>query len=116
MGETTLLLVSRGGSPGHRLRPARRSGRAPVEPHPLADGPSGGSIVDQVPPVTQNPLTRREQEVVRAVVLGARTAEAARLLGISNKTVETHLDNIYRKLEIHSRRELAGQALRLGIV
>jgi len=66
--------------------------------------------------VTENPLSEREQQVVRAIVYGARPAEAAGRLGISAKTVRTHLSNIYRKLDIHSRRELAGQALRLGIV
>jgi len=73
-------------------------------------------VADQVPCVTVNPLSEREQEVVRAIVFGARTAEAARRLGITARTVRTHLDNIYRKLGIHSRRELTGQALRLGIV
>jgi len=67
-------------------------------------------------PTTKNPLTMREQQVVRRIVFGAGTAEAARVLGIRPSTVETHLERTYRKLAIHSRRELAGQALRLGIV
>ena len=73
-------------------------------------------IADQVPCVTANPLSEREREVVRVIVFGARTAEAAQLLGITKKTVETHRNNIYRKLDIHCLRELTGQALRLGIV
>lgn len=64
----------------------------------------------------ENPLTAREQQVVRAIVFGAKSTEAGVLLGIRRSTVETHLERTYRKLGIHSRRELAGQALRLGIV
>jgi len=67
-------------------------------------------------PTTENPLTMREQQVVRAIVFGAGTAETGKVLGIRRSTVETHLERTYRKLGIHSRRELAGQALRLGIV
>jgi len=73
-------------------------------------------IVDQVPCVTADPLTDRERQVVRAVVLSSRTADAARMLGISVKTIEAHLYHIYRKLDIHNRRELAGQAIRLAII
>ncbi|MGI5128279.1 AAA family ATPase [Pseudonocardia sp. CA-107938] len=52
-------------------------------------------------------LTPRELRVAMAVGRGATNAEAAAELFLSRKTVEYHLSNIYRKLEIRTRAELA---------
>lgn len=52
-------------------------------------------------------LTLREREIVRLAVAGKQNSEIARDLNLSPATVATHLKNIYRKLQIHSRRELA---------
>ncbi len=116
MNGTTLLLSVRDQNPGHRLRSSRSARQPAAEARSSSDPVATTTIADQVPCVTESPLSEREQEVVRALVFGTRSAEAARLLGITKKTVETHRSNIYRKLGIHSLRELMGQALRLGIV
>jgi DNA-binding NarL/FixJ family response regulator len=50
-----------------------------------------------------DPLSRREQEVFRLLMDGMANKEIASLLGISRKTVEEHLINIYRKLGVTSR-------------
>jgi DNA-binding NarL/FixJ family response regulator len=52
-------------------------------------------------------LTTQERRVAMAVARGARNHEAAAELFISPKTVEFHLRNIYRKLGLRSRTELA---------
>ena len=52
-------------------------------------------------------LTRREREVVDLVVDGLTNPEIAGRLFVSQKTVETHMTNILRKLGISSRREIA---------
>jgi DNA-binding NarL/FixJ family response regulator len=60
-------------------------------------------------------LTAREQEVLRLLADGKRVKEAAHILNISVKTVESHRQNIMDKLEIHSTIELTRYALREGL-
>jgi DNA-binding NarL/FixJ family response regulator len=52
-------------------------------------------------------LTRREWEVIEGVGRGLRNREIARALGISEKTVKTHLNHIFSKLHVESRFTLA---------
>ena len=52
-------------------------------------------------------LTRREWEVVEAIGRGLRNREIAHSLGISEKTVKTHLNHIFSKLRVESRFALA---------
>lgn len=57
-------------------------------------------------------LTPREMDVLRLVVAGKTNAETGLTLGISEKTVEKHLDAIYRKMGVASRVEAAVMAVR----
>jgi DNA-binding NarL/FixJ family response regulator len=52
-------------------------------------------------------LTPREAEVLELLQDGATNAQIAHHLSIGIETVRTHARNIYRKLGIASRRELA---------
>ncbi len=52
-------------------------------------------------------LTVREVQVVRHVACGASNSEVAAHLGVSVRTIDCHLRNAYRKLNIHSRVHLA---------
>jgi DNA-binding CsgD family transcriptional regulator len=51
-------------------------------------------------------LTRREREIARLVVDGKTNAAIARISGISIRTVEGHLYQIYAKLQLKGRSEL----------
>ncbi|WP_167384718.1 helix-turn-helix domain-containing protein [Amycolatopsis tolypomycina] len=51
-------------------------------------------------------LTARERRVAEAVARAATDREVARDLGISPRTVQKHLRQIYRKLDLTSRAEL----------
>jgi DNA-binding NarL/FixJ family response regulator len=52
-------------------------------------------------------LTAQECQVARVVAEGATNREAAAALFLSPKTIDFHLRNIYRKLALRSRSELA---------
>ena len=63
-----------------------------------------------------NDLTPRELDVLRLVAQGKTNAEIGLALGISEKTVEKHLDMIFRKMGAVSRVEAAVKAVREHIV
>ena len=51
-------------------------------------------------------LSPREKEVVKLVLEGLNNAEVAERLYISRYTVQTHMKNIFQKLDIHNRQKL----------
>ena len=61
-------------------------------------------------------LTTREREIVRQVARGLRNAEVARNLDISEMTVKTHVNNVFQKLHLRDRVELALYAVRMGLI
>jgi DNA-binding NarL/FixJ family response regulator len=58
-------------------------------------------------PVSAGYLTKREQQIVDGVTRGLRNKEIARQLVISEKTVKSHLNNIFQKLGLEGRFALA---------
>ena len=54
-------------------------------------------------------LTPAERRIALLVARGSRNDAIAGELGVSAKTVEWHLSNVYRKLGVGSRTELAIQ-------
>jgi DNA-binding NarL/FixJ family response regulator len=61
-------------------------------------------------------LTPREVQVLKAVAEGKTNMETGLALGISDKTVEKHLESVFSKMGVSSRVEAAVQAVREGIV
>jgi DNA-binding CsgD family transcriptional regulator len=57
-------------------------------------------------------LTPRERDIAELAARGTTNAEIARRLAISVRTVETHLQHVYGKLGVSSRRELAASLVR----
>src|SRR5690349_15324825 len=53
-----------------------------------------------------DPLTPREREVVKLLLQGKSNKLIALSLGISRRTVEFHLNNVYAKFQVGSRVEL----------
>lgn len=68
-------------------------------------------------PVAQTePLTAREEEVLKFLVKGFIKKEIADQLSISQHTVDMHLRSVYRKLHVRSQTEAVSKAIRQGIV
>ncbi len=61
-------------------------------------------------------ISTRELEILRLVCAGLTNHEIATRFSISESTVKTHLDNIYRKLGVNSRTQASVQAQILGLV
>ena len=74
---------------------------------------AGGYLVLSTAPASATtkasalPLTDREQEVVMLVAAGKTNFEVGMLLHISARTVQKHLENIFRKLGVETRTALA---------
>lgn len=66
-------------------------------------------------PLTAEPLTERELEVLRLVAQGKNNKEIAEQLLITEMTVRTHVSNVLSKLHLASRTQAALYALREGI-
>lgn len=61
-------------------------------------------------------LTRREREVLRLAAEGQTSAEIAKILSISPRTVEIHRTHMMHKLGLHTQSELFRYALKQGIL
>ena len=64
-------------------------------------------------PSTLDQLTPQELQIALLLAEGRTTREAAASMFLSPKTIEYHLRNVYRKLGVHSRPELAEAVARL---
>ncbi len=65
---------------------------------------------------TIEPLSERELEVLRGVAKGWTNREIGAALGISDRTVQGHLANIFGKLHVASRTEAVTVALQQGLI
>lgn len=75
---------------------------------------AAGRLVFGLRPAAQVRLTPRETAIVSLVVEGRTNDEVGAALGISARTVETHLRRIFERANLGSRTELASRALREG--
>lgn len=78
---------------------SRLADQAPTRPQPLAE-----------------PLSERENDILRLVVTGASNKEIAAVLVITEGTVKNHLTNILAKLGVRDRTQAALKAKELGLV
>jgi len=68
-----------------------------------------------VPPTTIS-LTSRELQILRRLAKGSSTKRISREIGLAIPTVETHLSNLYRKLDVGNRGEAVSAALKLNLI
>lgn len=82
-------------------------------------------IIDQIRPPSDaqrsssNPdhqLTPRELQVLTMIARGSSYLEVASALSLSISTVQSHIRNLYRKLQVNNRSEASFAATKLGIL
>lgn len=66
-------------------------------------------------PHVKNPLTPREQDVLAELTKGKSNREIASSLFVTEKTVKTHISNIFTKLEVQDRTQAALYAVKHGL-
>ncbi len=93
---------------------AAHAGDAVIDPtvaarlvHALADRPRAGALDE---------LTTREREVLALIAQGRSNKRIALELGISEKTVKTHVGHVLAKLDVTDRTQAAVLAVRAGLV
>ena len=81
-------------------------GMQPPVPRPAA--PQAGPLTER--------LSKREFEVLDLVSRGFTYQEVGARIGISVTTVQTHIRNIYGKLDVHNKSEAVFEARNLGLL
>ncbi len=69
-------------------------------------------VVRSFQPQVANPLSGRENEVLKLLCEGENYKTIAAALFISTNTVKAHIKSIYEKLQVHNRAEAVGKALK----
>lgn len=83
------------------------------------EGLGQGSQVSGAPNAASDPfgaLTPREKDVLRLIAKGMVNRDIAKALFISEHTVKNHVTNIYRKVGVDDRTQIALMAIRAGLV
>jgi DNA-binding NarL/FixJ family response regulator len=102
----------------------------PTAPPPATPQSALAPMLDEEPPTEAEarpagagmdepqlkPLSDREREILQLIAKGVSNSEAAKLLNLSKATIRTHLEHIYRKLEVTNRVEAVTEGIRKGLI
>lgn len=92
----------------------------PVAAPTPAPEPTPESAAESATPQSEEPpikpLSDREKEILQLIAKGVSNSEAAKLLNLSKATIRTHLEHIYRKLEVTNRVEAVTEGIRKGLI
>ena len=127
LDEDRLLPAIQAGAAGYLLKNAEpaelarairaaHAGEAIIDP--TAAARLVRAIADVPTPSASDPdrLTRREHEVLELIARGQSNKRIAFALGISEKTVKTHVGHVLAKLDVTDRTQAALLAVREGLV
>ncbi len=114
----TVLAALRAGAAGYLLKGSTppellRSLRTLSEGGAPLTGKIARLLIREVQP-SQDPLSDREREVLKALSDGYSYKEVATQLVVSSHTVHTHVKNIYEKLQVSGRRQALEKARQQG--
>ncbi len=94
--------------------------RVPERSEPVEPSSEAPTAAPASPPQGEEPqlkpLSGREKEILQLIAKGVSNSEAARMLNVSKATIRTHLEHIYRKLEVTNRVEAVTEGLRKGLI
>ena len=77
-------------------------------------GADGGPVPAPEPSISVSPLTAREREIVLLLSNGYAALNIAAKLNLSHATVRNHIQNVLRKLDVHSQVEAVALSFRRG--
>lgn len=126
----TVLGALRAGAGGYLVKPdgLRESGRVLLrvaEGERVLDPRLGEDLVREVGRVARQAregarlageVTPREREILALLADGLTMRQVGRRLGISSRTVESHVLSLYRKLGVHSRVQAVAKGAALGLI
>lgn len=133
---TRIVVLSAHDSPAH-LRAALAAGAdgyllksvsAPALAQAIRDAMAGETVIGHefVPKLLEDAargqsaptpeVTAREHEVLEQVAAGLGNRELAERLGISTRTAQKHIENLFKKFDVHDRTELVATAFRRGVL
>ncbi len=129
-GETNLIQAIEAGATGYLLKDslpddfnaaihALRAGESPISPslaRLLLKRYQPAEPQAKAESAEPSPLSRREIDILELVARGIGFSEVAERLFISPHTVKTHVKNIYRKLDAHSRPHAVYIARQRGLI
>ena len=61
-------------------------------------------------------LSAKEAELLQYIARGHSYAESADLMGVAISTIQSHIRNLYRKLEVHSQVQAVAKAREQGLL
>lgn len=94
---------------------ASAAAAAPAVEAPVQAAPTAAQLAAREDPPLK-PLSDREKEILQLIAKGISNSEAARMLNLSKATIRTHLEHIYRKLEVTNRVEAVTEGIRKGLI
>jgi len=117
-----VLNAVRGGAQGYVLKSASRDELVRGIRHVAAGGQRFDEVVvrallaEEDRQGSEPVLTERELDVLKLVAAGFSNKEIAAHLYVGVSTVKTHLDDVYRKLDVSDRAHAVAVALRAGLL
>jgi DNA-binding NarL/FixJ family response regulator len=124
---TDVLAAVKAGATGYLVKSASREEllaavRRVAQGDPVFTPGLAGLVLGEFQRISQAPsepadrrLTERETEVLRMVAKGMSYRQIAERLVLSHRTVQNHVQNTLRKLQMHNRVELTRYAIERGL-
>ncbi|GAA4374564.1 response regulator transcription factor [Nocardioides caricicola] len=126
--QADVLAAVKAGATGYLVKSASREElldavRRTADGDPVFTPGLAGLVLGEFQRISEEPeparpetgLTERETEILKMVAKGLSYKQIAERLVLSHRTVQNHVQNTLRKLQMHNRVELTRYAIELGL-